>query len=66
MIFGGDGTRDARAEVLELSDKLQAPIGYAYRGKDVLEADNPNAVGHDRAARLGRRHRGARRLPTSC
>ena len=45
MIFGGYGTRDARAEVLELSDKLKAPIGYAYRGKDVLEADNPNAVG---------------------
>ncbi len=45
VIFGGYGTRDARAEVLELSDKLKAPIGYAYRGKDVLEADNPNAVG---------------------
>ena len=24
---------------------LQAPIGYAYRGKDVLEHDNPAAVG---------------------
>ena len=45
MIFGGEGTRDARAEVLELSEKLKAPIGYAFRGKDVLEADNPNAVG---------------------
>ena len=45
VIFGGEGTRQARAEVLELSDVLQAPIGYAFRGKDVLEADNPNAVG---------------------
>jgi pyruvate dehydrogenase (quinone) len=45
VIFGGYGTKDARAEVLKLSDKLKAPIGYAYRGKDVLEADNPNAVG---------------------
>ena len=45
VIFGGEGTRNARAEVLELSRKLLAPIGYAYRGKDVLEADNPNAVG---------------------
>jgi pyruvate dehydrogenase (quinone) len=45
VIFGGYGTRAARAEVLELSDKLKAPIGYAFRGKDVLEADNPNAVG---------------------
>ena len=45
VIFGGEGTRQARAEVLELSNMLQAPIGYAFRGKDVLEADNPNAVG---------------------
>ena len=45
VIFGGDGHTRRAAEVLELSDKLKAPIGYAYRGKDVLEADNPNAVG---------------------
>ena len=44
-IYGGDGTRDARDEVLALSEKLKAPIGYAYRGKDVLEHDNPAAVG---------------------
>jgi pyruvate dehydrogenase (quinone) len=45
VIFGGEGTRDARAEVLQLADKLHAPVGYAYRGKDILEADNPRAVG---------------------
>ena len=45
MIFGGEGCRDARAEVLQLAQLLQAPVGYTYRGKDVLEADNPNAVG---------------------
>jgi pyruvate dehydrogenase (quinone) len=28
-----------------LSQKLNAPIGYSYRGKDVLEADNSNGVG---------------------
>ncbi len=44
-IYGGDGTRDARDEVLRLSRKLQAPVGYAYRGKDVLEHDNPAGVG---------------------
>ncbi|MBV1892615.1 MAG: ubiquinone-dependent pyruvate dehydrogenase [Ilumatobacteraceae bacterium] len=44
-IFGGEGTRAARAEVLELATKLNAPVGFAYRGKDVLEADNPNCVG---------------------
>lgn len=45
IIFGGEGTRSARAEVLELSQKLKAPVGYSYRGKDVLEADNPAAIG---------------------
>lgn len=44
-IHGGEGTRDAREEVLQLSRTLQAPVSYAYRGKDVLEADNPAAVG---------------------
>lgn len=44
-IFGGHGTRDARDEVLALAQTLHAPVGYAYRGKDTLEADNPNAVG---------------------
>ena len=44
-IYGGDGTREARDEVLQLSQTLKAPIGYAYRGKDVLEHDNPAGVG---------------------
>jgi pyruvate dehydrogenase (quinone) len=45
VIFGGDGCRGAREQVVALSQKLNAPIGYSYRGKDVLEADNPNGVG---------------------
>jgi len=44
-IFGGDGCRYARDEVIELSEKLKAPVGYALRGKQWLEHDNPNAVG---------------------
>jgi pyruvate dehydrogenase (quinone) len=44
-IFGGDGCRDGRDEVIELARKLKAPIGYAFRGKQWLEHDNPNAVG---------------------
>ncbi|HEX3979480.1 MAG TPA: thiamine pyrophosphate-dependent enzyme [Solirubrobacteraceae bacterium] len=44
-IFGGDGCRDAHDEVVELAQKLQAPVGYAYRGKQWLEWGNPNAVG---------------------
>ena len=31
--------------MLRLSETLQAPVSFAYRGKDVLEADNPSAVG---------------------
>jgi pyruvate dehydrogenase (quinone) len=44
-IFGGDGCRDARDEVIALATKLKAPIGYSFRGKQWLEHDNPYAVG---------------------
>jgi pyruvate dehydrogenase (quinone) len=44
-IFGGDGCREGRDEVVELACKLKAPVGYAFRGKQWLEHDNPNAVG---------------------
>ncbi len=44
-IFGGDGCRDAREEVIQLASRLKAPVGYAFRGKQWLEHDNPNAVG---------------------
>ena len=44
-IFGGDGCRDARDEVVQLAERLKAPVGYTYRGKQWLEHDNPNAVG---------------------
>jgi pyruvate dehydrogenase (quinone) len=44
-IFGGDGCRYARDEVVQLAEKLKAPVGYALRGKQWLEHDNPNAVG---------------------
>jgi pyruvate dehydrogenase (quinone) len=45
MIFGGDGCRDAAAEVVALAAKLQAPVGFSYKGKVWLEGGNPNAVG---------------------
>jgi pyruvate dehydrogenase (quinone) len=44
-IFGGDGCRDARNEVIALATKLKAPVGYSFRGKQWLEHDNPYAVG---------------------
>lgn len=45
VIYGGAGCAEAREEVLQLSKLLNAPIGYTFRGKDILEADNPNGVG---------------------
>jgi pyruvate dehydrogenase (quinone) len=44
-IFGGDGCRDARNEVLTLASKVKAPVGYSFRGKQWLEHDNPYATG---------------------
>src|SRR5579862_6412629 len=44
-IFGGDGCRDGRDEVLQLAAMLKAPVGFSFRGKQWLEYDNPNAVG---------------------
>lgn len=44
-IFGGEGCRHAGEEVVKLSAKLKAPVGYSFRGKQWLEHDNPNAVG---------------------
>ena len=53
-IFGGDGCRYARDEVIELAKRLKAPFGYALRGKQWLEHDNPNAVSMTGLNRLGR------------
>ena len=44
-IFAGDGCRDAHDEVVELAQRLKAPVGYSLRGKQWLEYDNPCAVG---------------------
>jgi pyruvate dehydrogenase (quinone) len=44
-IFGGIGCTDARADVLELARRLNAPVGHTLRGKDVLQHDNPFDVG---------------------
>ena len=41
----GIGCAGAAAEVITLARHLQAPVAYTLRAKDLLEADNPNAVG---------------------
>jgi pyruvate dehydrogenase (quinone) len=44
-IFGGDGCEQAQDEVRKLAARLNAPVGYSFKGKAWLEHDNPNAVG---------------------
>jgi pyruvate dehydrogenase (quinone) len=44
-LFCGAGCAGAREEVVALADKLKAPVGYSFRGKEWVECDNPNAVG---------------------
>jgi pyruvate dehydrogenase (quinone) len=56
-IFGGDGCRDAHDAVVSLAKKLKAPIGYAFRGKQYLEYDNPNGVGMTGLIGYGGAHR---------
>jgi pyruvate dehydrogenase (quinone) len=44
-IYGGEGCADSRDLVRTLADKLNAPVGYSFKGKQWLEHGNPNAVG---------------------
>ena len=44
-IFCGSGCAGAHDEVVDLAEKLKAPVGYAFRGKEWVEYDNPCAVG---------------------
>jgi pyruvate dehydrogenase (quinone) len=44
-LFCGSGCAGAHDEVVALAEKLKAPVGYAFRGKEWVEYDNPNAVG---------------------
>src|SRR5260370_5908399 len=44
-LFCGIGCAGAHDEVVALAEKLKAPVGYSFRGKEWIEHDNPNAVG---------------------
>lgn len=44
-LYCGDGCRKAKKEVLALAETLAAPVGYAWRGKQWVEGENPYAVG---------------------
>ncbi|MFD2840185.1 pyruvate dehydrogenase [Populibacterium corticicola] len=44
-IFAGAGVRGAHAEVIELADRIAAPVGHSLRGKEWIQYDNPFDVG---------------------
>jgi pyruvate dehydrogenase (quinone) len=44
-IYAGAGCAGAHDEIVQLAQRLQAPVAHTSRGKDVLEYDNPNNVG---------------------
>ncbi len=41
----GNGSKGAHAELMQLGEKLQAPMVHALRGKEHVEFDNPYDVG---------------------
>jgi len=44
-MFCGIGAKDAHDEVVALSQKIHAAVGYSFRGKMSIQYDNPNEVG---------------------
>jgi pyruvate dehydrogenase (quinone) len=44
-LYCGAGCAGAHDEVVALADKLKAPVGFAFRGKQFIEYDNPFEVG---------------------
>ena len=44
-LFCGVGTANAREEVLQLAEKIKAPIGHSFGGKMHIQHDNPFDVG---------------------
>ncbi|PZF71182.1 thiamine pyrophosphate-dependent enzyme [Taibaiella soli] len=45
VIYTGIGAADAHNEVVALAQKLNAPVGYSFRGKMSMQYDNPNEIG---------------------
>ena len=44
-IFCGLGAAEAHKEIIQLAEKLKAPIAYSYRAKMAIQHDNPYEVG---------------------
>lgn len=57
-IFAGAGVRDARPELLDLAEKLGAPMGHSLRGKEFVQYDNPFDIGMTGLLGYGAAHAG--------
>jgi len=44
-LFCGIGATEAHDEIIQLAEKLKAPIAYTYKGKMAIQYDNPYEVG---------------------
>jgi pyruvate dehydrogenase (quinone) len=44
-IFCGLGAAEAHDEIIQLAQKLKAPVAYSYKGKMAIQYDNPYEVG---------------------
>lgn len=44
-LFCGIGAKDAHKELVELSQRLNAPVAYSFKSKMEIQYDNPNEVG---------------------
>jgi pyruvate dehydrogenase (quinone) len=44
-IYAGSGCGDAHDEVVQLAERLKAPVAHTTRGKDALEYNNPHNIG---------------------
>ena len=44
-IYCGFGASEAHSEVVELAQKINAPVGYSFRGKMGIQYNNPNEIG---------------------
>ncbi len=44
-IFCGLGAAEAHTELIQLAEKLKAPVAYSYKGKMAIQYDNPYEVG---------------------
>ena len=45
MLFAGAGCRGAHDEVMALAERLAAPVGHSFGGKEWIQFDNPHDVG---------------------